>query len=237
MGCSDQSNYRPTEPKHLIDRYVLSYGGGVNSTALLIYLIKNKMPVHEVVFADTGNELPETYEYIEYFTDYISKHGLSLKIVKNRKGESLFDRCFRRKVIPSEVWRWCTRDFKIKPIHKFYKLLGGHIYQYIAIDYDEIRRMKDSKEPNITNLYPLIDAKIGRAECVKIIEAEGLKVPPKSGCDFCPFNNEERWNYIKEHHSERYIQIQKLNRNNKHYPKQSLFKQSPADECDGYCMT
>ena len=42
-------------------KHVLSLGAGVNSTALLIYLVKNRMPLDYVVFADTGNEMPETY--------------------------------------------------------------------------------------------------------------------------------------------------------------------------------
>ena len=35
--------------------YVVSYGGGVNSTALVIFIIENKLPLDHVVFSDTGN--------------------------------------------------------------------------------------------------------------------------------------------------------------------------------------
>lgn len=39
---------------------VLSFGGGVNSTALLVGLCSHNKPPSLVLFADTGLELPET---------------------------------------------------------------------------------------------------------------------------------------------------------------------------------
>ena len=54
-------------------KYVLSYGAGVNSTALLFFLVKQKFPLDYVVFADTGNERPETYSYLEKHIKNISR--------------------------------------------------------------------------------------------------------------------------------------------------------------------
>ena len=50
--------------------YWLSYGGGINSTALAILLIENKLPQYvpfRVLFSDTGNEKDETYNFIGDF--------------------------------------------------------------------------------------------------------------------------------------------------------------------------
>jgi len=41
---------------------VLSFGGGVNSTALLVGLCGRSQAPSLVLFADTGSELPETGE-------------------------------------------------------------------------------------------------------------------------------------------------------------------------------
>lgn len=219
-------------------KYILSYGGGVDSTALLLLIMDKKMPLDCVVFADTGNELPETYKYVNMIESLLQNNNIPFKRVMNRKGESLFDRCFRRRVIPSQIWRFCTRDFKITPIHKFYKSFKTHIYEYMGIDYDEVRRMKDSKDDFITKLYPLIDNKITRNGCIEIIKNNNLPIPVKSGCPFCPFNDDERWNYIKENHPELYQQALDLERNNKHYPKQKLIMLHDSDSlCDGVCMT
>ena len=42
-------------------RYILNMGGGVNSVALLVELINRGIQLDEVIFADTGAEMPHTY--------------------------------------------------------------------------------------------------------------------------------------------------------------------------------
>lgn len=203
-------------------KYVLSYGAGVNSTALLIFLLKNKFPLDYVVFADTGSEIPATYTNLNYIKRYLKKKKILLQIVKVRNGESLYDKCERRKVIPSQVWRWCTRDFKILPIYKFYRSLKSPVYQYVGIDYDELYRIKDSKADYVTNVYPLVENKIGRNECLEIIKRANLPIPVKSGCYFCPFNSLDRWKYLYKKYPHLYDLATKLEENGKHMPKQKL---------------
>lgn len=202
-------------------KYILSYGAGVNSTALMIFLIRNKYPLDGIVFADTGNELPETYEYLNIARSYLKKHNIPFVIVKSKSG-SLYDTCKRRRVIPSQIWRWSTRDKKIIPIYAYYRSLHAHVYQYIAIAYDEIERMKNSRADYVTSLFPLIDNKITRDGCIKIIESARLPVPPKSGCYFCPFNTIERWKELYNNHRDLYTKAIKLEENSKHFPKQRL---------------
>jgi len=218
-------------------KYILSYGGGVNSSALAIWLIENKKPLDYVVFADTGNEIPATYEFIKIFTEFLSKHNVQFKTLYPFGKRSLYLRCWVRKVIPSMLWRWCTRDVKVKPIHKFYKSLKDDIHQYMGIDYDEVYRMKDSGETWIKNDYPLIDNQIGRDACISIIKNAGVPIPKKSGCFFCPFNNKERWEEIKRDYPALYELALRLEKNGKHYPNQKLIMLQSSSMCDGVCMT
>ena len=203
-------------------KYIVSYGGGVNSTAMIIYLVKNKFPLDYVVFSDTGDEMPETYEYLEVMRKYLKRKKIPFEIVKVRNNTSLSDRCLKRKVIPSQIWRWCTRDMKVTPIHAFYRKLNSHIYQYMGIDYDEVRRMKPAKVDYVTNLYPLIDYKIRREGCVDLIKKARLPIPVKSGCYMCPFNNMSRWAEIYEKHPDLYKYAMKIEENSKHFGSQSL---------------
>ena len=85
--------------------YVVSYGGGVDSTAMIIFIIKNGLPLDYVVFSDTGDEMPETYEYLEVMRKYLKKRNIPFVIVKVRNNTSLSDRCLKRKVVPSQIWR------------------------------------------------------------------------------------------------------------------------------------
>lgn len=237
-----------SEPRH-----ILSFGCGVNTAALMVFLIKKEMPLDEAVFADTGGELPETYSYLEVAKKYLAEHDVPLTIVRSTAG-TLYDTCRRRSVFPSKMWRWSTRDFKVYPIHRYYATLGAHVNEYLGIAYDEIERMKSSKDSNITSIFPLVDHRITREGCVAIIRQAGLPVPVKSGCYFCPFNNVDRWKIINETHPELYRKAIRLEEGSKHFPSQRLTPRTlrglrksgfvplsrgevPESPCGAHCMT
>ena len=46
----------------------ISFGGGVNSTALLL-LLTDRGEEFETVFVNHGGDYPETYEYVDYLRD------------------------------------------------------------------------------------------------------------------------------------------------------------------------
>lgn len=202
-------------------KHVLSYGGGVNSVALMVLLLREGAPLDEIVFADTGGEIPETYEYLPTSQAYAEERGVPFTTVR-KPGLSLYDTAWRRRVTPSTIWRWSTRDYKVTPILRHYRALGGHVNQYLAIAYDEFRRMKASRVGYVTNLYPLVDRRLARADCVQIIEDAGLPIPPKSSCYFCPFGSVDRWRWLHDNHPDLYSKAIALEENSKHFPAQRL---------------
>jgi hypothetical protein len=235
------------------ERHVLSFGAGVNTAALMVLLYRKKMPFDEAVFADTGGELPETYLFLEVARKYLERRSKRLVVVKSKSG-TLYDTCRRREVIPSQVWRWSTRDYKVAPIHAYYRSLGCHVHEYLGIAYDEVHRMKASRETYITSHFPLVDFKLTRADCISLIRSARLPVPVKSGCYFCPFNNIARWREINDLHPELYRKAMRLEESSKHFPQQRLtprtlralkgqaFHIDPVDPttdspCGAYCMS
>lgn len=207
-------------------KHILSFGGGVNSVALMVWLTRLKLPLDEVVFADTGAELPETYAYLPVAERYLSQYQVPLRVIPARvRGRDLYETCWERKVFPSAIWRWSTRDFKVKPIHRHYRTLDAHVNQYLAIAYDELERMKTSKVPYVTNIYPLVDQKIERSQCADLIQEAGLPLPVKSSCFFCPFSSLDRWKWLHEHHPDLYERAVALEENSKHFPSQRLTDQ------------
>ena len=71
-------------------RHVLSFGGGVNSAALMVVLIQEGLPFDEAVFADTGGEVPETYQYLETARRYLGPdHEVPLTVVSKRGAHTL----------------------------------------------------------------------------------------------------------------------------------------------------
>ena len=53
---------------------MVSYGGGANSTALLIGLHQHRIPVDLILFADTGAEHPHTYAYLDVINATINMY-------------------------------------------------------------------------------------------------------------------------------------------------------------------
>lgn len=53
----------------MIDHNIISVSGGKDSTALLLLAIERNTPNMQAVFADTGNEHPQTYEYVDYLAE------------------------------------------------------------------------------------------------------------------------------------------------------------------------
>jgi hypothetical protein len=176
--------------------HVLSFGGGVNSTALL-FLIKEKgMPLDEIIFADTGNELPETYEIIKQ---------INPTIVKSELAKDLYDYLWNKQCLPSRMKRDCTSKFKISPIRKYLRNKYGKdakFVTYIGIALEEAHRMRTSDVKYIENSYPLVDNKIDRNGCIEILKRNGFDNVIKSGCFFCPFTKKAGWIDLKIKHPE-----------------------------------
>jgi hypothetical protein len=204
--------------------YVLSMGAGVNSIALMHLLVRRGLPLDEAVFADTGAEVPETYDALERATAYLAALGIPTTRLAKR-GADLYDVCVRRRVIPSAIWRWSTRDFKVGPIMAHYRSLRRPIVQYLAIAYDEIERVRDAPADWVTNVYPLVDEKLTRQGCIDLIEGAGFPLPVKSGCYFCPFNSLERWQWLDAAHPDLYDRAVALEEQSKHFPRQRLTDQ------------
>ena len=166
----------------------LSYGGGVNSTALAILLASGAVAGVDrwrVIFADTHDEKDATYEYIDrVMRPWLRSRGKLVETVSHREG--VIKRWERMSVTGSRLVRSCSVDHKIKPIMRYITAFGTpDDVQLIGIHAGEEHRAKDGT--GLPRRYPLIELGIDQAECIKIIKAAGLPVPVKSGCWHCPF--------------------------------------------------
>ena len=91
------------------DPIVISYGGGKNSTAMVLALWLSKIPVSAVLFADTGNEHPDTYTFLDYFDRWLLDRGLPAitRIQFQLKGTHPRP---RKKVAIKVPYRWLASD-------------------------------------------------------------------------------------------------------------------------------
>ena len=181
---------------------ILSFGAGVNSVALAILAINDGWQ-GEIVFSDTGCEWPETYCYLDYLErEWLQPRDFGITRLKGMpwqrvgkrvgmQGASLIEYCEAAYVIPLAMRRWCTVEWKVKPMERYAK---GRSHM-LGIAADERHR-----QPNA--IRPLVEAGVTREGCIEIIEVEGLDVPQKSGCFVCPFQRNSQWRTLWERYPE-----------------------------------
>ena len=171
----------------------------------------------EIVFSDTGCEWPETYCYMDYFErEWLQPRGFEVVRLKgmpwrwfgkgkyNIPGCSLIEYCEAASIIPLAGKRWCTSEYKVKPIERY----ADGRQDMIGIAADEAHRQGDA-------IRPLVTAGVDREGCIDIIEAEGLDVPQKSGCYICPFQRNDQWRMLWERHPELFERAMLLEENTK----------------------
>lgn len=186
---------------------VVSFGGGTNSTAMIIGMYLHKIPIDLILFADPGAEQPHTYEFIQTFNVWLEKHGLPIitPVFYTDKGGNrmtLEEECLRSHTLPSIAYGFkkCSLKHKIGTQEKFCNnyppcreewAAGRRVYKYIGYDAGETSRIQhaapaDEANKKYKNRYPLYEWGWDRSECVRVIERAGLPKPGKSSCFFCP---------------------------------------------------
>lgn len=200
---------------------VVPYGGGVQSTALLVLAGRRRIDFPLFIMANVGDdsEDPRTLDYVrEIAAPYAAEHGIELVVLDRIKRdgtvETLWGRLMREgsRSLPIPVrmsngapgTRNCTADFKIKVIGKELKRRGASAENPAVvgpgISLDEIKRINARKSmPYERLVYPLVSVgedtglHMNRQDCINLIRAEGIPVPPKSSCFFCPFHRPTAW--------------------------------------------
>lgn len=211
---------------------IMSFGGGVQSTAMMILAAKGEIPHRTAVFANVGedSENPHTFAYIEEHTKpYCKAHGIDFVEVRLVMRDGVKDTIWMRQhrqqrsvIIPAYMAngapgrRQCTYKFKILQISKWLKKQGATPENpanvALGISMDEFSRMRTSTVPNQNSVYPLIDLRMTRDDCAELIASEGLPVPPKSSCFFCPFKRRAEWIDMKNNDPDLFARAVELER-------------------------
>lgn len=199
-------------------RYMVSFSGGKDSTAMLFMLLERGYPITDVVFADTKYEFPEMYIHIENVRKILERDYSNIRFTILRTEKKLEDLIYGKytrgynkgeirglpKVVAHCGW---SRDSKYIPLNKF---MDGHI-RYIAIAADEPKRYKPN---NIKKgyRYPLYEWGITEDQCLQYLKAHKLLSPihlmfKRTGCWWCPKQSKESLVFLCSHYPERWKQL------------------------------
>jgi len=219
MSFKDPSNYQEY-PAH-----VLSLGAGVQSSALALMAAKGMIkPMPDVaIFADTQSEPESVYTWLDWLENQLpfpvvrvtngNLEEACLELVKNKKGQNI-----SKTAIPNFTQdktngeqgfmrqRFCTADYKIKPIMAWikdrYKIKRGEkvarICQWIGISMDEIQRVKESQVKWMKHRWPLVEIGMHRPMILQWFKDQGYPEPPRSACYFCAFHDDNEWRRLRD---------------------------------------
>jgi hypothetical protein len=203
---------------------IVCYGGGVDSTAMLIAMRRQGITPDLITFADVGGEKPETYEYVAQMSRWCVLNGFPPVTTCKHTTEAatsyndLTGNCIDNETLPSIAfgfkmkscsikWKQGPQDQEVKgckrgpnkrdPHPLWIEAQGLGIKPTKLLGYDagpaDLRRSKKLKtsDSNFEYRYPLQQLGMAREDCIALIIDEGLPVPVKSACFFCPAS--QKW--------------------------------------------
>ena len=187
-----------------IDRFIASFSGGKDSQVVLDLVTRAIPPTaFEVIYSDTGYELPPSLELYEDVKRYYGERFPSLKFSTARNHESVLN--YWDKIgTPSDTHRWCCSVMKTAPLYRMLKV-DGH-KQARVLTFDGVRaeestrrsaynRIGKGKHINTFNAHPILDWSV--TETFLYIMLHQLPNNPayrlgfsRVGCVICPFGSD-----------------------------------------------
>ena len=167
---------------------IVSFGGGVNSTAMLIGLHERGEKPDAILFADTGGEKPGTYLHVAAMDKWCISVGFpQIEIVKQKL--TLEADCLERETLPGKAFGFgsCSDRFKVQPQKRWLRQNGIKDPMWlVGIHAGERHRAERSLNQRPDVCFPLIQWNWGQEECEQAIARAGIAKPCKSACFFCP---------------------------------------------------
>ena len=96
---------------------------------------------------------------------------------------------------PGMLPKFCNQEWKVRVVQRFCRQHGiKDADQWIGYTIDEMDRMRVYRDGQPwQHVYPLIDKRLNRGNCIALVERMGWPTPPRSACWMCPFRSDEEW--------------------------------------------
>ena len=185
-----------------IDRFIASFSGGKDSQVVLDLCTRAIPPTDfEVIYSDTGYELPPSLSLYEEVQEYYKQKFPALKFLMARNHESVLN--YWDKIgTPSDTHRWCCSVMKTAPLYRMLKVDGNKQAHVLAFDgvraeestkRDSYQRVGKGKHTFVYNAHPIL--RWNSIEIFLYLFRYNLPINPayrvgkaRVGCLICPFS-------------------------------------------------
>lgn len=187
-----------------IDRFIASFSGGKDSQVVLDLVTRAIPPtVFEVIYSDTGYELPPSLDLYEEVQRYYGERFPALKFSIARNHEKVIN--YWDKIgSPSDSHRWCCSVMKTVPLYRTLKIEDNKQAKVLAFEgvraEESVKRNtynrigKGVKHSFVINSRPILNW--NTTEIFLYLFEYSLPInqayrlgKPRVGCIFCPFGS------------------------------------------------
>lgn len=129
------------------------------------------------IFLDTGNEHEDTERFMG---DCEKWYGQKIEILKSDKYNSIQDVWYKHNSLNTANGAVCSYMLK-RVVREKWEKKNSFSHQVFGFEFDkkEIQRAKSMSvnHPHIKPLYPLIDSKLTKPDCLRMVEKAGIVIP------------------------------------------------------------
>lgn len=188
-----------------IDRFIASFSGGKDSQVVLDLVTRAIPPTEfEVIYSDTGYELPPSLQLYEDVKLYYTERFPALKFSITRNHETVLN-YWDQIGTPSDSHRWCCSIMKTAPLYRTLKVEGtnkqARVLAFEGVRSEESSRRngynrigKGVKHNFVINARPIFDWNTSEIFLYLIMHKLPINSAyrygkPRVGCILCPFGS------------------------------------------------
>jgi len=171
----------------------------------------------EIVYCDTGSEHEDNKRFIK---DCESWFGQSVKVLKSKKFDNIYEVFEARRFLVSHQGAPCTGELKKKPGDEIWQLGDTEIFGYTADESHRLERWRRDNQERIIEC-PLIDRCITKDDCFGMLDRVGIELPEmyklgfrNNNCIGCVKARDsiDYWKRVRKHFPEQFDRTAKLER-------------------------
>jgi PP-loop superfamily ATP-utilizing enzyme len=152
-------------------------GGITSAVACKIAIDKYGKENCVVILLDTRNEHKDTYRFLQDCEEW---YGMKIKLLTTTDYKNIEETWYRHKSLNTANGAVCSYMLKRRVREKWEKL-NEYSHQVFGFEYDkkEINRATalEMNHGHTRPLFPLIEEKLNKIDCLKMVEEAGIRIP------------------------------------------------------------
>lgn len=202
------------------DKITVAWWSGGITSAVACRLALEKYTNVKIVYIETGSHHQDT---LRFKNDCENWYGQNIITIQNNKYSNHFEVIEKTKYINGVSGARCTGELKKNVRAKYEKEnnIGNQVWGYEFTIHEINRAIRTKEQYAYTNpLFPLIENKLTKSECLGIIKMAGIEIPAmyklgynNNNCIGCVKGGAGYWNKIKNDFPDIFNKMAKIERN------------------------